>query len=395
MQKELSAQNDDIKKVQSDIQDLAELKMSLEKKISNEIDDLKNKKLKGLELIVKQLQDDLRNAKYEIDSLKQNNSKPVDYKKQLHKNQSQSETEKAESSLSKALAEKEKQYQSLEQKYETLMHEKQDLELKHQNALKNSQSEIEKNNKKFDVTKSTYEKQIKDLNEQLKRKEIKLPKVQSAGSEQITKLQSDLNKSENQCKTLLQEKKDAESFAVSLQATMNEYKQKIELLEQTNLEVTDKVKKQDHEINILKQQLEQTKTANEEREKTNLEIVNKMKEQEHEINTLKQQLEQTKTAKEDKGYTNLEVTNKAEQEKSTAKTHFEQMKATKEYRAPFESPTYNQSGPQVYQVSKTHEKSISSTPLKDEPTGISSNTYTGTSSKSPAAEIQVSIKVPM
>ena len=165
MQKELSAQNDDIKKVQSDIQELAELKMSLEKKISNEIDDLKNKKLKGLELIVKQLQDDLRNAKYEIDSLKQNNSKSVDYKKQLNKNQSQNETEKAESSLSKTLAEKEKQYQSLEQKYETLMHEKQDLELKHQNALKNSQSEIETINKKLDVTKSTYEKQIKDLNE--------------------------------------------------------------------------------------------------------------------------------------------------------------------------------------------------------------------------------------
>ena len=390
MQKELSAHNDDIKKVQSDIQDLAELKTSLEKKISNEIDDLKNKKLKGLELIVKQLQDDLRNAKYEIDSLKQNNSKPVDYRKQLHKNQSQNETEKAESSLSKALAEKEKQYQSLEQKYETLMHEKQDLELKHQNALKNSQSEI---NKKFDATKSTYEKQIKDLNEQLKRKEIILPKVQSAGSEEITKLQSDLNKSENQCKTLLQEKKDAESSAVSLQATMNEYKQKIELLEQTNLKVTDKVKKQDHEINILKQQLEQTKTAKEEREKTNLEIVNKMKEQEHEINALKQQLKQTKTAKEDKGYTNLEVTNKAEQEKSTAKKDFEQMKATKENRAPFESPTYNQSGPQVYQVSKTHEKSISSTPIKDESTGISPNTYTGTSSKLP--EVQVSIKVHM
>ena len=119
-----------------------------------------------------------------------------------------------------------------------------------------------------------------------------------------------------------------------------------------------------------------------------------MKEQEHEINALKQQLEQTKTAKEDKGYTNLKITSKAEQEKSTSKKDFEQMKTTKEYRAPFESPTHNQSGKklaQVDQVSKTHVKLISNTPLKDESTGISANTYTGTSSKLP--EGQVPIKV--
>ena len=420
MQKELSAQDNDIKKVQSDLlQALADQKVSLEKKIVNEIDDLKNKKLNSLELIVKQLQDDLRNAKYEIGSLKQN-SKPVDSKRQLNKNQIQSEKENTETSLSKALAEKEKQYQSLEQKYQTLTHEKQDLE----NAIKNSHSEIEKIHKKLDVTKATYEKQIKDLNEKLKQKETVIPKVQSAGSNQITELQSALNKSENQCKALLQEKKDAELSAMNLEATMNEYKQKIEYVEQinskqereintlkqqlkqtntptegrekTNLEIANKVTEQKREINTLKQQLEQTKIAKEEREKTNLEIANKVKELEHEINTLKQQLEQTSIAKEDKGKTNLEVTNKVKHEISTSKKELVQMKTVKECRVQPESPNHNQNGKksfQVDQVSKTHEEpnAIRSTALKDESNGISSNTYTGTSSKS--SEVQVPIKV--
>ena len=452
MQKELSAQDNDIKKVQSDLlQALADQKVSLEKKIVNEIDDLKNKKLNSLELIVKQLQDDLRNAKYEIGSLKQN-SKPVDSKRQLNKNQIQSEKENTETSLSKALAEKEKQNQSLEQKCQTLTHEKQDLE----NAIKNSHSEIEKIRKKLDVTKTTYEKQIKDLNEKLKQKETVIPKVQSAGSNQITELQSALNKSENQCKALLQEKKDAELSAMNLEATMNEYKQKIEYVEQTNskqereintlkqqlkqtntptegrektnLEIANKVTEQKHEINTLKQQLEQTKIAKEEREKTNLEIANKVKELEHEINTLKQQLEQTSIAKEDKGKTNLEVTNKVKHEINTLKQQLEQtsiakedkgktnlevtnkvkheistskkelvqMKTVKECRVQPESPNHNQNGKksfQVDQVSKTHEEpnAIRSTALKDESTGISSNTYTGTSSKS--SEVQVPIKV--
>ena len=419
----LSAQDNDIKKVQSDLlQALADQKAALEKKISNEIDDLKNRKLNSLELIVKQLQDDLRNAKYEISSLKQNNNKPVDSNRQLNKNQIQSEKANTETSLSKALAEKEKQYQSLEQKYQTLMHEK----LKDQNAIKNSHSEIEKISKQLDVTKTEYEKQIKDLNERLKQKETVIPKVQSAGSDQITKLQSALNKSENQCKVLLQEKKGAELSVVNLQTTINEYKQKIERLEQTNLEMMDKVEKQEHEINALKQQLkqtnaakektnleiankvkereheintlkqqlEQTNTAKEGREKTNLENANKVKEQEHEINTLKQQLEQTNTAKEDKGKINVEVTNKVKEQEptiSTSKKQLVQIKTVKEHRVQPESPNQNgKKSLQVDQVSKMHEEPIRSTTPKDESTGVFSTTYTVTSKSS---EVQAPIKV--
>ena len=203
MQKQLEVH---IKKVQSDFQALAEKH---------------DKKFNGFELTVKQLQEDLKNTKYEIESQKQNNTKPTEYRKQLYRNQSQSEKEdEMKISISKALAEKEKQ--SFEQKIQVLIHEKEDME------------------KRFDATKATYIKQIEDLNEQLKRKEmLSSAKLQPAGSEQVTKLQSALNRSENQNKALLQEKKEFES---SMQMTLHQHKQTVNLLEQTNAEVTNKLK---------------------------------------------------------------------------------------------------------------------------------------------------------
>lgn len=368
MQKQISAQNDNIAKIQSDLQALAE---RLEKKISDEINDLKNKTLNGLELTVKQLQKDLKNTKYETESQKQNkaehyfdtergiqnatmgkdDSKAVDdrkqpYRKQPNKNQVQSEKEnivEVQKSFSKVLAEKDKQYQSLKQKYETLVHEKQDRELK-------LQSEIEEVTKNLDDTKATYIKQIEGLHEQLKRKEaISLPKLQSAGSEQVKKLQSALNESETQRKLLLQQKEDAESSAVDLQATLNQYKQTLNCLEQTKSEVTKKVEEQKHEINALKQ--------------TNLEVTNKMKEQEHKINTLKKQVQEMKRPNENRVH--LQCTKGSDGFISQTTLH---------------SPDHNQNGKnslqsvKVDQVPKTQEEEEprTSAPLKDQPNGISS-----------------------
>lgn len=267
VQKELSTQSGDIKKIQSDLTEQRTKSSFLEKRINDDLNDLKNKKLNSLELAVKQLQEDLKNAKHEIDSLKHNKpeyNRPVNFR-----------------SSSQALAEKEKQ--SLEQKYEALVHEKQDMESKFKVALENSQSENEKHIKK----EATYTKQIEELQEQLKRKEtILVAKLQSAGNDEVAKLKLALSKNENQHKLLLQEKKDVEA---KLQETLNEYKQKIDILEQTNSEVAKKMKEQEHEIDALKQQ-----------QKYEIDTLKQQKE--HEINVLKQQLEQIKIEKEQLKY---------------------------------------------------------------------------------------------